>query len=288
MLWAASGSAAKFLFQNGISPFELVQLRTTIAASVLVAWGLLGRRPLLRPLLGSGGHDRIYFLALGAALAVAQFTYLFAISRIQVAAAILLQYQAPVLIALYSVLFTRAKITVITAGALIGAVLGCALMAGVWNFDLVGMNRAGIMSGLASAAAFALYSLRSEYGMRTYAPWPVVTSALLVAAVIWNIAYPPFSAFSAIAAGIHRHDGMVWIAVVFVGIFGTVLPFGLYNEGIKRIHATHASITATLEPVMAGIIAYFLLGERMEGVPAAGALIVIASIVLLQLGQQRA
>jgi drug/metabolite transporter (DMT)-like permease len=44
LLWAVSGSAAKFLFGTGISPFELVQLRLTIAAAVLLI-GFLIRRP---------------------------------------------------------------------------------------------------------------------------------------------------------------------------------------------------------------------------------------------------
>ena len=75
----------------------------------------------------------------------------------------------------------------------------------------------------------------------------------------------------------------LWGLILFVGLFGTVLPFGLYNEGIKRINATHASITATLEPVMAGVISYVFLGEVMEVWQIIGAALVLATILLLQL-----
>jgi len=63
------------------------------------------------------------------------------------------------------------------------------------------------------------------------------------------------------------------------------LPFGLYFEGIKRIQPTHASITAALEPISAGVIAGIFLGEVMLPLQITGGLIVIASIILLQLNK---
>jgi len=65
-----------------------------------------------------------------------------------------------------------------------------------------------------------------------------------------------------------------------------VLAFICYNEGIKRIGATRASITATLEPITAGFIAWLLLGETMELWQILGAALVIASIIGLQLSRK--
>ena len=274
-LWALSGTAAKYLFQGGMSPFELVQLRTTISAAMLFVWLAVRKRSLL----SIARKDYLYFPLLGIMLGAMQFTYLYSISRIQVAAAVLLQYQAPALIAAYALFFNRKRLSVVTLASLFGAVMGCYLMVGAYNLDLLHMNRTGIISGLASAVAFALYSVRSEYGMRTYAPWTMLFYALLFAAVIWNVLHPPFSAFHA------RYGASAWQWILFIGLFGTVLPFGLYNEGIKRICSTRASITATLEPVMAGVVAYGFLGEMMEPWQIMGAGIVIASILLLQAKQ---
>lgn len=274
-LWAASGSVSKYLFHSGISPFQLVQLRTTVAAGALFLW-LFARK---RPLLAVRRRHFPYFLLLGIVLAAAQFTYLFAISKIQVAAAILLQYQAPVLVAAFAVLFAGRRLVPSTASALLGAVLGCFLMVGAYRLEMISLNRAGILSGLASAVTFAVYSVKSEHGMRTYSPWTVVLYALLCAAFVWNTLHPPLEAF------LHAYQGAVWGGILFVGIFGTVIPYGLYNEGIRRIRSTHASITATSEPVIAGVIAWLFLGERMEGWQMAGAGLVIASLLLLQVRQ---
>ena len=43
LLWASGGTASKFLFNNGLSPFQLVQLRVTICGVVLFA--VLAVRP---------------------------------------------------------------------------------------------------------------------------------------------------------------------------------------------------------------------------------------------------
>jgi drug/metabolite transporter (DMT)-like permease len=63
---------------------------------------------------------------------------------------------------------------------------------------------------------------------------------------------------------------------------GTVIPFGLFLQGMKYIRATRASITSTLEPVVAGVVSYLLLGENLLSLQIIGGISVIAAIILLQ------
>ena len=277
LLWATSGSAAKFLFKNGVTPFELVQLRITIAATSLFLWLLVKQPAQLR----IARKDIFYFFILGfVGMAAVQFTYLYAISKIHVAAAILLQYMAPIFIALYIVVFTRERLKPATVTAIAMATLGCYLVVGAYNLDILTLNKAGIIGGLCSAIAFAFYSVQSEYGMRHYRPWTVLFYALLFAALAWNIFFPPLKAF-------FRHSStLVWFWIIYVGLMGTVVPFGLYNEGINLIRSTRASITGMLEPITAGVISYFFLGEVLEPWQLLGAALVIAAIILLQVKQE--
>ena len=274
LLWAASGTAAKLLFGTGITPFQLVQLRTTIAAVLLFVWLFLFRRNLLR----IEKKDIAYFMLLGAVLAAVQFTYLYTISRIPVAVAILIQYQSPVLIALHARIFRKKRLSSAAALAVISAIAGCYLMVGAYNIALFSLNRAGLFSGLASSVVFAWYAIKSEDGMRTYSAWTLLFYALMVAAIIWNVLQPPLGSFRG------GYGILSWGYVLYIAVFGTVLPFGLYNVGIASIAATHASITATLEPVFAGLMAYALLGEVLEPLQILGAGLVILSILIMQIG----
>lgn len=277
VLWGVSGSAAKFLFNSGVSPFQLVQLRLTIAALGLLTWLSLRNPALFR----IAPRDIWYFALLGTAgVGACQFTYLFAISKINVAAAILLQYLAPSLIALHAVVFARDRLRLTTVMALAGATAGCYLVVGAYNLELLSMNLTGVVSGILSALAFAWYSIHGEYGMRRYSPWTVLFYAILFAAIVWNLLHPPLEAF------FHRYTAMQWVWILHIGVMGTLLPFGLYLEGVNLIRSTRASITAILEPITAGVIAFFFLGEHMHALQILGGLLVIASIIILQFKQE--
>jgi drug/metabolite transporter (DMT)-like permease len=273
ILWASSGTLSKLIFNKGISPLQLVQLRTTLSAALLLVVLVL-RKPTF---LKIKRKDLGYFVWLGLSLAIAQFTYFFAISKIYVATAILLQYLAPVFIAVYAFAFAKRNISFVMVTAIIGSLFGCYLMVGAYNLDLLGMNRAGIVSGLVSAVAFASYTVTRERGAEHYKPWTLLFYAFLFAACVWNILQPPLSAFFV------EYCMSSWLAIFFIGVFGTIFPFALYNEGIRLVGSVRAGITATMEPVIAGIISYFLLKEAMGLWQVAGAVIVIASVASLQI-----
>ncbi|MEJ5358378.1 MAG: EamA family transporter [Desulfobacterales bacterium] len=276
--WAAGASAAKFLFQSGITPFQLVQLRLTTAVVFLaLALGLLRPR-----WLRVERRDLPYFLLLGTfGMAAINVAYLYAISRLQVAAALVLEYLAPVLIALYVGGVRREPLGRRAVCAIAAAFTGCFFAVGAYRLDLLGLHAAGIASGLAAACAFAWWSVYGEAGMHRYPPWTVLFYALLVAALEWNLLHPPLEAF------LDERFAEVWPWVLFIALVGAIVPFGLYFEGINRIRATRASIVSTIEPLLAGLFSFLFLGERLEPLQMAGGGLVIAAVILLQIRPER-
>ncbi|NLI80488.1 MAG: EamA family transporter [Deltaproteobacteria bacterium] len=272
-LWAVSGSSGKFLFQTGVTPFELVQLRVTLASAFLFAWLTLRDRALLR----IAPKDIPYFISLGVlGMAMVQFTYFYTISKIHVAIAILLEYLAPTFIALHAVLIAKERLTPWMVAAVAASTIGCYLAVGAYNLDLLSMNLEGILSGIASAIAFAWYAIQGEKGMRRYHPWTVLFHAILCAAVFWNIAFPPLRAF------LRPYTPIQWGWILYIALLGTAVPFGLYLQGINLIRSTRASVTATLEPIIAGLVAYLFLGETLQPLQALGGGLVLASVAVLQ------
>jgi len=73
---------------------------------------------------------------------------------------------------------------------------------------------------------------------------------------------------------------------MYIVVMGTIIPFGLYFIGINHIRSTRASITATLEPIAAAFMAFFLLGEMPGHLQILGGIMVISAIVLLQLQKE--
>jgi drug/metabolite transporter (DMT)-like permease len=278
VMWASSGTAGKALFTGGMSPFELVQVRVTVSTVLLtIVFGICFRHLFkIRP------RDLWYFFLLGGVvMALVQGTYFYAISKIQVAAAIFLQYLAPVMVAFFSICFWKECLTPTKFGALLLSLGGCYLVVGGYSLHLLKMNQLGIFAGLLSALCFAAYTLIGEKGMHRYSPWTVLFYAFLFATITWHVFYPPFQYLRA------DFTFAQWGWIFYVSIVGTVLPFGLFFMGVNYVRSTRASITATLEPISAGLFAYLFLGESLQPLQIAGGAMVVTAIVVLQMKKEQ-
>ena len=273
LLWASNGTIGKALFNAGMSPFVLVQTRVVLSAAILTLILSVWRPSLLKIRVRDIGHLLLFG---GVFMALMQLSYFFAISKIQVAAAILVQYLAPALVACYSMLFWHERGTFLKVLALLLSVAGCYLVVGGYSLSLLTMNRVGIMWALLSAVAFALTTLLSEKGMHQYNPWTVLAYGFLFSSLSLNIVQRPLSVLS------QSYTPTQWASILYVGVFGTLIPFGLYLAGVNHIRSTRAIITATLEPIAAAFMAFFLLGKSLSPLQIAGGLSVIIAIALLQ------
>jgi drug/metabolite transporter (DMT)-like permease len=75
---------------------------------------------------------------------------------------------------------------------------------------------------------------------------------------------------------------LVGVLVAWVIVFGTVAPFGLVLLGLRLIGATRTGLVGTVEPVLAGFIAWVVLAERLAPVQVLGAAVVLAGIVVAE------
>ncbi len=277
-LWGVSSVVAKSLFIIGLPPAELVQIRLTLATFTLfLILFFFDRRRMIISL-----NDLPYFMILGfVGVAGMQFTYYYTISKINVGPAILIQYLFPVWVTIYAFFFQKEPFHKGKVASLFLAVLSCYLVAGGYQIDLLRLNIIGIASGIVSSLFNAFYTLYGEKGLKKYHPWTLILYGFGFGAVFYWILISPMKV---IAEG---YSFKIWMAFLYIAIFSTLIPFGLYFKGIERIRATRASITATWEPVVAGLTAYSILGELLHPLQVMGGIGVIAAVILLQLAKER-
>jgi drug/metabolite transporter (DMT)-like permease len=65
-------------------------------------------------------------------------------------------------------------------------------------------------------------------------------------------------------------------------VLGTIVPFGLVVWALRHLPATRVGIVAMLEPLVATLVAWAWLGEELAPVQLAGAVVILAGIVLAQ------
>jgi len=80
-------------------------------------------------------------------------------------------------------------------------------------------------------------------------------------------------------------DTQTTIAILVTALFTTLVPFAAYLVALRIISPTHASLTAMVEPIIAGVAASFLLGEQMTLSLIFGGAIILGSIALIQLSE---
>jgi drug/metabolite transporter (DMT)-like permease len=99
---------------------------------------------------------------------------------------------------------------------------------------------------------------------------------------LWNFPWDVLDDDVSLQGNLSEYSAPVWALVAFIVVIGTVVTFSLLTGALKHISATRASIVATLEPVVATVIAWAWLGETFGPTQLVGGAIVIAGILVAQ------
>ncbi|GAA5145731.1 EamA family transporter [Pseudonocardia eucalypti] len=267
---------------GGLSAINIIQARTAVGALALLACTLVLRQGRMRV------HPRDWWLIAmygGVSIAANQVVFTMSLSRLPVGVALLLEYLAPVLVAGWVRLVRRQPVSGLVWVGAATTVLGLGLLGKVWSgFALDGL---GVGLGLLAAVTLAGRFLVVERGLRRYDPLVMAAWGTAAAAVAT-------SAVAALAAGaaapfpVHVLTERVTLSGAVVPVFVLVAWVGLVGMaggvllGVtaqRLLPPTTASLLLSLEVVAGSVLAYALLGERLTGVQAAGAAIMLAGVL---------
>jgi drug/metabolite transporter (DMT)-like permease len=283
-LFAVNGTVSKVVLASGISPVELTEIRS-LGAFAGFALVLALRRPQALRV----GRRELAFLALFGVtgLAFVQWFYFVSIHRLPVGIALLIQYIAPLLVALWARYVFHEPVRRRIWAALALALGGLSLIVQVWGgFELDGL---GVAAALAAAGAFAVYVLSAERGLRSRDAISLSCYGFLFAGAFWAVVHPPwrfpverFDDHVSLLGNLEGFDAPVWLLLAFVVVVGSMLSFALIVSSLHHVSATRVGIVAMLEPVVAALVAFLWLGEELDSIQLLGGMLVLTAIVLAQ------
>jgi len=283
IFFALNGVLAKSAIEVGFTPLRLVELRNLGAMVILIVLVAIIRPRAFKVRL----REVPFLLAYGViAFTLVQFLYFFTISRLPVGIGTLLAFLAPILVAIY-VKFVRKQPVRDRIWIAIGlTLLGLALIAQVWQGAT--LDTLGVMTGLLTAVALALYWILGESGQSRRDALSLTMWGFVFSTATWSIIAPwtsfPFATLLESGAPIGPGwPGLpIWLIMLLGIIFGTVIAFLLVLGSLRRLGAERAGIIGTSEPVWAAILAMVLLGEMLTPIQVVGGLMVVVGIVVAE------
>lgn len=265
------GLFTRKLAAGGFSSASIVSVRVFGAAALLSVFFLFKDRSVFR----IKPRYLIYFAGTGI-VSILFFTwcYFSAMQYLSLSVAVILLYTAPVFVVLLSALIFREKVTKRKAAALGLAVLGCALVSGIFGGG-ASITAKGFLLGLGSGFFYALYSIFGRFALRYCSSYTVTVYTFLVASCGSLLLVKP----GELAAGFARPE-MIAAAGLMV-VVSTVAPYLLYTAGLAKVESGRASILACVEPVVGTLISIFAFGEPFTLTAAAGVACVLGAVWVL-------
>jgi drug/metabolite transporter (DMT)-like permease len=287
VLWSLNAVIAKIVLDSaGLSSLRLAQVRATGAALILMVAVAIVRPATLRTT-----RRELSFLAVFGILGLAfvQLFYFVGIRRLDIGIALVIQYLAPVFVALWARFYVHEPVRQRLWFAIALSLLGLSLVVELWGGGS-SLDGLGVLACLITALAYAGYVLMAESSLeRGRDVYSLLAWGFTFAALFWAVVQPWWT-FPAEIAGesvslLGRFDDVtapLWLLLAYIVVLGTVVPFIFLVSALHHVPATRVTIVAMLEPVLAAIVAWVWLGEELAAVQIVGGLIVLIGVILAQ------
>jgi inner membrane transporter RhtA len=259
----AGAAMAKTLF-SAAGPAAMAMLRNGFASLMLLA--------LWRPWRGARFVRRqiLLLLAYGVDLGLMNLLYYYSLQRLPLGLAVTIEFIGPFTVALVN--SRRPSDLLWLALALAGLAL---LMP--WGWDGAALDLIGVAFALGAGIAWGLYIILSQKvgavmpsGSAT--SWGTLIAAITIFPAAWHDSGSAF-----ISTGI-------LLPALAVALFSSAIPYSLDMIALKTLPARNFGILMSLDPAMAALIGFIMLGEDLTSRQQ----IAIACVMLASFGSTSA
>ncbi|RLF10546.1 MAG: hypothetical protein DRJ68_06880 [Thermoprotei archaeon] len=272
--WGTAGVLGKLTMELGYSPLTVVAYRLSIGFVILlaVAYAWRGKRLL------AVDRGSLSLLALAGVLGVGFGTlfYFYAVDLIGASLAVVLLYTAPIFTLITASPSLREKISAVKVVSVVLVFVGCYLAVKGYDLSYVKVNYTGIIVGLLAGLFYSIYIVSSKKAMnRGASTFTVMTFTVGFGALAIFVA-DLATGFCPIVFTLYSTALILALAVI-----PTALANLLFVLGLNLTEAGRANVYSTVEAVTAVILAFLVLGERLEPLQVLGCVAVIGSIAML-------
>ena len=274
ILWGGTFIAGRVVAKD-VGPFSASFFRFAIASSFLI----LFVRRIDGKLILPKKRQMVPVILLGL---TGVFTYnvffIKGLKLINAGRASIIIANNPVFIAILSAYFFKEKLNMIKAVGIIISVTGAIIVISKGNLNEIVQGNIGWgeIFIFCCVLSWVAYSLIGKVVMVDLSPLSSVFYSCVIGTFF--LFFP--ACFEGIFYNFHNYPITAWLGIFYLGIFGTVVGFVWYYEGIKKIGPTKASLFINFVPVSAVILAFMILDEPITLSLFIGTILVCAGVYL--------
>jgi len=276
--WGGTFIAGRIVVGN-VAPFSAAFLRFATASIILlfVTWQVEGKLPTLK-------KDQIFPIILLGMTGIFTYNIFFfkGLKIIPAGRAALIIATNPIFISVLSAYIFKEKLNWIKGAGIILSVIGAITVISRGNlFEMFNGNFGwGEFYIFCCVFSWVAYSLIGKAIMTNLSPLVSVTYSSVVGVVC--LLLPAY--IEGITQNFSYYTIQDYLGILYLGLFGTVLGFLWYYEGIKNIGPTKASLFINFVPISAVLLAFFILGEAITFSLLIGAILIISGVYLTNTG----
>ncbi len=268
-LWGIIGPLSKLAFKEGLYPMEVAFWRAVLT------WIFFAAHAIITGQTKFEKKDVPYLVLFGFfGITLFYWTYQMAVLKGGAAFAAVLLYTAPAWVAVMSGLFLKEHITIAKIIALILTIAGVwaiSFRGGAESFDFaLDFNGPAVFYGLASGFCYALYYIFGKHFSERYTS-PNLFLYILPIGIFGLLPWVSFS---------HKTP-LAWTSLFILAFLSTYGANYCYYKGLQYLEPTRAAVTATFEPVVAAVVAYFWWNEYFSFTGYAGSVLILSSVLIM-------
>jgi len=273
--WGASFIATKIALQD-ITPVTIVWLRFTMGV-VILGIAVVLRRQFTLPEKREWG----YFALLGfLGITFHQWLQSNGLQTSQAGTTAWIVATTPIFMALLGWLILKEGLGWIKSLGILLAFLGVLLVVSEGNLGSVSIGRFGAPGDiliLISAVNWAVFSALSRRGLKQY---PASLMMFYVMALGWFFTSLLFLTTKA-PSEIQNLTLNGWAGVAFLGIFCSGLAYIAWYDALKALTTAQTGVFLYIEPLVAVVVAFFILGEGITVASLVGGGIILFGVWLV-------
>ncbi|WP_027623344.1 DMT family transporter [Clostridium lundense] len=281
LFWGYMGVPTKNLGDYSFDPCSVSFFRTSIAGIFYFLYCFIKDRTLLK----TDKKGILFFIFYGVIAFGATFiSYNVAVNYISIALGTMFMFTSQIWVIILSYFIFKEEFTVKKIVSILLTLTGCFMMCKIYDLNNISLNPKGIIYGLLSGFTFALQIIFAKINSNKYNQNTLLAYSFIFA----SLSLIPFMDIKNTIHIISSSNNIYFILknIIIIGLLNTVIANGAYVKSVQYIEVGIASIIASLEIVIASIIAYFVFHETLDIVQVIGMILIIVSIIILEVKKE--